>query len=152
MTSCWMASIGFVYGLLLGNWGYQTDKGLWPNRIALRLRYFRNLRRQNYKLVFARGHENYQSNAAERRFLIGARDCSFVADNETELFLHRTGIHLDIHPHFLWLFVNFLSAGNSFNISLCSLFFLLVDRGFLSMRFYYVCCRRCLARPKGWVY
>ena len=24
MTSCWMASLGFVYGLLLGNCGYQT--------------------------------------------------------------------------------------------------------------------------------
>ena len=25
MTSCWMASLGFVYGLLLGNWEYQTE-------------------------------------------------------------------------------------------------------------------------------
>ena len=26
MTSCWMASLGFVYGMLLGNCGYQTDR------------------------------------------------------------------------------------------------------------------------------
>ena len=25
MTSCWMTSLGFVYGLLLGNWEYQTQ-------------------------------------------------------------------------------------------------------------------------------
>ena len=133
---------------------YQTDKKrLWPKRIALRLRSFRNLRRQNYKLAFARGRENYQSNAAGPRCLIGSRDCSFVADNETGLFLHRTGIHLDIHLHFLWLLVNFLSAGNSFKNSPSSLF---VVRRFLSMRSYYLCCRTCLVRPKwlrnGWVY
>ena len=29
MTSCWMASLGFVYGLLLGNCGYQTDRKIY---------------------------------------------------------------------------------------------------------------------------
>lgn len=32
MTSCWMGSLGFVYGLLIGNCRYQTNrkKDLWP--------------------------------------------------------------------------------------------------------------------------
>ena len=29
MTSFWMASLGFVYGLLLGNCGYQTDRKIY---------------------------------------------------------------------------------------------------------------------------
>ena len=39
MTSCWMASLGFVYGLLLGNCGYQTDRKIYDqSEIAVCLR------------------------------------------------------------------------------------------------------------------
>ena len=38
MTSCCRASLGFVYGLLLGNFGYQTDKKIYDqSEIAVRL-------------------------------------------------------------------------------------------------------------------
>ena len=53
MTSCWMASLGFVYGLLLGNCGYQTDwkKDLLPKRNRSPLAILAWCARQNYKLV-----------------------------------------------------------------------------------------------------
>ena len=39
MTSCWMASLGFVYGLLLGNCEYQTDRKIYDqSEIAVCLR------------------------------------------------------------------------------------------------------------------
>ena len=51
-----MASLAFVYGLLLGNWGYQTDRKIYDqSKIAVRLRSSRDTRaaraRQNYKLA-----------------------------------------------------------------------------------------------------
>ena len=53
MTSCWMASLGFVYGLLLGNCGYQTDwkKDLWPKRNRSPLAILAWCAQQNYKLA-----------------------------------------------------------------------------------------------------
>ena len=33
MMSCWMASLEFVYGLLLGNCGYQTDRKIYDQSV-----------------------------------------------------------------------------------------------------------------------
>ena len=54
-----MASLGFVYGLLLGNFGYQTDRKIYDqNEIAVRLqssRHPRAARATNLQTRFARG-------------------------------------------------------------------------------------------------
>ena len=61
MTSSWMASLGFVYGLLLGNCGYQTDRKIYDQSAS---------HSACDKLSFARGRENYQSSADEVAFLL----------------------------------------------------------------------------------
>lgn len=63
MTSCWMAS--------LGNWGYQTDWKIYDQSAShSACDPFVICARQNYKLAFARGRENYQSSADEVAFLL----------------------------------------------------------------------------------
>ena len=71
MTSCWMASLGFVYGLLLGDCGYQTYRKIYDQSTSHSAwDPFVICARQNYKLAFARGRENCQSNADEVAFLL----------------------------------------------------------------------------------
>ena len=103
-----MASVGFVYGLLLGNCGYQTDRKIYDrSEIALRLRSSRDLR--TTKLY-----------ADERRLRLGSHDCTYVADNETDLFLHRTlCLHLlvvlfSMRSSYGWNSSDFADTGDCF--------------------------------------
>ena len=116
-----MASVGFVYGLLLGNCGYQTDRKIYDrSEIALRLRSSRDLRTTKLQTRFPRGRENYQSNADERRLRLGSHDCTYVADNETDLFLHRTlCLHLlvvlfSMRSSYGWNSSDFADTGDCF--------------------------------------
>ena len=66
-----MASLGFVYGLLLGNCGYQTDRKIYDQSAShSACDPFVIWARQNHKLPFARGRENYQSSSDEVAFLL----------------------------------------------------------------------------------
>ena len=56
-----MASLGFVYGLLLGNCGYQTDRKIYDQSAS---------HSACDKLAFALGRKNYQSSADEVAFLL----------------------------------------------------------------------------------
>ena len=99
MTSCWMASLGIVYGSLLGNCGYQPIERFMTKAHRTPLAILSWSVHDKYKLAFARGRENYQSNADEVAFLL--------ALTIAVMLLIIKLIYFFIEQALVWIFISF---------------------------------------------
>ena len=79
--TCILASLSFVYGLLLGNYGYQTDRKIYDQReIVARLRSSRNPRAARATKLYTR---SARIKLLFPYFIVCSRDHSSICDGRS---------------------------------------------------------------------